>query len=127
MSVNVKELKKRGERRLIGCWEHTPLILTEGRGCTVKDIEGKEHVDCTAQAWTLSVGHSHPRVIDAVKDQIEKLANAFFAYQNVPMLTLAEKLIEITPESFSKVLLGLSGSTAIEGAMHLAIARSGHG
>jgi len=121
MSVNLNELKKIGERRLIGCWEHSSVILTEGKGCKVKDITGKEYIDCTAQAWTLSVGHSHPKVIRAVEEQIEKLATAFFAYQNVPMLQLAEKLVEITPDNFSKVLFGLCGSTAIEGAMHLAM------
>jgi len=121
MSVNADELRNIGQRRLIGCWEHTSLILAEGKGCVVKDITEKEYIDCTAQAWTLSVGHSHPRVIEAVKDQVEKLATTFFAFQNIPMLMLAEKLIEITPESFSKVLFGLSGSTAIEGAMHLAM------
>lgn len=121
MSMSIDELKNIGERRLIGCWEHTSVIMTEGKGCTVRDSTGKEYIDCTAQAWTLSVGHSHPRVIGAVKEQIDKLATAFFAYQNIPMLQLAEKLIEISPVNFSKVLFGLCGSTAIEGAMHLAI------
>jgi hypothetical protein len=38
MPLGIDEFRKIGERRLIGCWEHTPLILTEGKGCTVKDI-----------------------------------------------------------------------------------------
>lgn len=77
MSVNLEELTKIYESRLISCWEHTPIVLAEGKGCIVKDVEGKEYIDCTAQAWTLSVGHSHPRVISAVKEQIDKLATAF--------------------------------------------------
>ena len=125
MSINLDELQSIGQRRLIGCWEHTPTIMTEGEGCIIRDITGKEYLDCTAQAWTLSVGHSHPRVIGAVKDQIEKLANVFFAYRNVPMLMLAEKLAQINPEGLNKILFGLCGSTAIEGAMHLAMRYTG--
>jgi len=87
----------------------------------VKDVEGKEYLDATAQAWTLSVGHSHPRIIKAVKEQIGSLATAFFGYQSVPNLLLAEKLVTIAPEGFNKVLFGLSGSEANEAAMHLAM------
>lgn len=120
-SILTEKLRKMVENYLMDCWGNVPLILSEGKGTTVIDTDGREYIDCTAQAWTLSLGHSHPKIMEAVKEQINKIATVFFAYQSVPMVMLAEKLVEITPKEFNKILFGLSGSDTIEGAMHLAM------
>jgi len=125
MRYSVEELRRISQEHIGSSWGRIPLILKEGKGVIVKDIEGKEYIDCTAQAWTLSVGHSHPKVIDAVKKQSEKLACAFFMYDNVPMLELVKRIMEITPDQFNKVIFALSGSVAIEGAMRLAMRYTG--
>ncbi len=50
-----------------------PLVLVKGKGALVWDINGKEYVDCTASYGVALLGHSHPKVVDAVCKQAEKL------------------------------------------------------
>jgi len=121
----IGELKSISMKYLGVAWDRIPLILTEGSGVTVKDIQGREYIDCTAQAWTLSTGYRHPKVIKAVKAQLDQIEDVFFTYDNIPMLRLTQRLIEITPEKFNKVFFSLSGSEAIEGAMRLAMRYTG--
>lgn len=121
----IRELRTIRSKHVGNIWDHSSLILTEGNGAIVKDVQGKEYIDCTAQAFTSSTGYRHPRVIEAVKTQLDQIENVFFAHDNIPMLRLAERLVEITPKKFNKVFFSLSGSEAIEGAMRLAIRYTG--
>ena len=45
-----------------------PIIIDHGRGAVITDVNGKEYIDCTSQAWSYNIGFSHPRVIEAVKE-----------------------------------------------------------
>lgn len=125
MNYSVQELKEISSAHVMRVWDHTGLILTEGKGVIVKDVEGKEYIDCTAQAWTQNVGFCHPKVIKAVTEQAKKLVQAFPTVDNIPMLILTKKLMEITPPEFTKVTYALSGSDAIEGALRLAMRYTG--
>ena len=50
-----------------------PLVAESGSGCVVKDVDGNEFIDFNSGLVVLAVGHSHPRVVKAIKDQAEKL------------------------------------------------------
>jgi len=106
-------------------WDHSGLILEEGHGIRVKDIHGVEYIDCTSQAWTLAVGYSHPKVIEAVKKQLPKMIQAFASVYNVPQMELVEKLLQLVPKQYTKFAFTLSGADAIEGAMRLAMRYTG--
>lgn len=99
-----------------------PLVVDEAKGCIVKDIEGNRFIDFFSSAAAINVGHNHPRVIDSIKSQLDKLIHYTPAYfYHYPHAKLAEKLCKITPCSYKKrVAFGLSGSSSIDGAIKLA-------
>lgn len=97
-------------------------IAQNASGATVTDIDGKEWIDFAGAIGTLNVGHSHPKVTEAVNKQVEKFLHPGF---NVMMyegyIELAEKLCEITPGNFDKQALLLnSGAEAVENAVKVA-------
>jgi len=99
-----------------------PLVVESGRGCIVRDVDGNEYIDFNSGLVCLSVGHSHPKVVAAIKNQCDRFlhySNTDFFYAEV--INLAEKLAEITPGNFDKkVYFGNSGAEAVEAAVKLA-------
>ncbi len=95
-----------------------PLVLDRAQGCLVYDIEGREYVDCVAGIAVNNVGHCHPRVVEALKEQAEKLIHVSNLYYTEPQAELAEKLVGVT--GMDRVFFCNSGTEAVEGAMKLA-------
>lgn len=113
---------KAGRKALLDGWGSRPnVILVKAQGAKVWDIQGKEYIDCTSQAWVNNIGGCHPEVIEAVKEQIEKLSHAWYSWDTIPLLLLCKKLAEIAPGNLNKVNLCLDGSLAVESAMKLAM------
>jgi 4-aminobutyrate aminotransferase-like enzyme len=98
-----------------------PVLIESGRGAVVRDINGKEYIDCTSQAWTYNIGVSHPRVIEAVQEQIQKISHVRTSFETVPKLLLLKKLGEQAPGKLKKISFCLHGSVANESALKLAI------
>jgi acetylornithine aminotransferase len=97
----------------------TPSIkLVAGDGVVVKDSQGNIYLDFLSGIAVNSLGHAHPVVIEAVEDQISKLAHTSNLYANTPALKLAEKLIEISKFD-TKVFFCNSGTEANEAALKL--------
>lgn len=99
-----------------------PLVVDEAKGSIIKDIEGNEFIDFLSSAAVINTGHNHPRIVKAIKDQIDKFIHYTPAYMyHEPHTKLAEKLIDITPGDFEKrIAFGLSGSSSVDGAIKAA-------
>jgi 4-aminobutyrate aminotransferase/4-aminobutyrate aminotransferase/(S)-3-amino-2-methylpropionate transaminase len=97
-------------------------VFVEGHGATLIDIEGEEYLDCFSGVSVLNIGHTHPRMVEAVRDQVGKLTHLSTLYRTVPMPLLAKKLSQIAPmdRGQAKVFFCNSGSEANEHAMTLA-------
>lgn len=96
-------------------------IAQKASGATITDIDSNEWIDFASAIGTLNVGHTHPKVTAAVKDQVERFLHPGF---NVMMyegyITLAEKLCEITPGDFEKQAIFFnSGAEAVENAIKI--------
>jgi 4-aminobutyrate aminotransferase/(S)-3-amino-2-methylpropionate transaminase len=96
-------------------------IAQKASGATIIDIDGNEWIDFAGAIGTLNVGHSHPKVTEAVKEQVDRFLHPGF---NVMMyegyLQLAEKLCEITPGDFEKQAIFFnSGAEAVENAIKI--------
>jgi 4-aminobutyrate aminotransferase len=104
-----------------------PLVVDHAKGSTVVDADGNEYLDFLASAAALNTGHSHPKVVDAIKQQADKFIHYTPAYMyHEPLVRLAQKLVDITPGDFPKqVAFGLSGSDANDAAIKLARAHTG--
>jgi len=99
-----------------------PLVVESAQDCIVRDVDGNEYIDFNAGAACMNVGHNHPKIVSAIKNQCDRFlhySNAGFYYKEV--IQLAEKLAEITPGTFEKkTYFGNSGTEAIEAAVKLA-------
>lgn len=104
-----------------------PLAVKRAKGSVVEDADGNEYIDFLSSAAALNTGHAHENVVNAMKKQLDDFIHYTTAYMyNVPQVELARKLVQITPGDFEKrVLLGLTGSDANDGAIKLARAYTG--
>lgn len=122
----LKSLKtvKRDEDILSPCSRspYYPFVVESGVGATLRDIDGNSYIDFSASAAALNTGTCHPKVVQAIKEQAEKLLCYTIGYMyEAASVELAEKLVSITPGDFKKkVAYGLSGSDAIDGAIKFA-------
>jgi len=109
-------------KNLSSVWTHaTDLLIESGRGCKLLDHSGKEYLDFTSGIGVTSTGHCHPKIVEAVKTQSEKL---LFGQMNIvshqPVFDLVEQLKPIMPEGLDTFFFSNSGAEAVEGAIKLA-------
>jgi len=99
-----------------------PFVMKSGRGAVVEDVDGNRFLDFTAGIAVTTTGHSHPRIVKAIREQSGKflhMAGTDFYYE--PQSHLARKLAEIAPGPTRKrVLFSNSGAEAVEAAFKLA-------
>jgi len=97
------------------------IVIDRAEGACVYDIEGKEYIDCFAGIAVNNAGHRNPKVIQAAKEQMDKLVHCCaYVYYSEPVALLAEKLSQITPGRLEKTFFSNSGAEAIEGALRIA-------
>ncbi|SDF26252.1 aspartate aminotransferase family protein [Sporolituus thermophilus] len=91
----------------------------------IRDIDGKEYIDCLGGYGVFSLGHRHPKVVEAVKKQLDMMPLSSKVLFSKPMADLAELLAEITPGDLQFSFFGNSGAEAVEGALKLARIHTG--
>jgi 4-aminobutyrate aminotransferase len=99
-----------------------PLVAESGKGCVVTDVDGNRFLDFAAGIAVASTGHSHPAVVQAIKDQADRLIHiAATDFYEPRYLEFMERLAAIAPFSEkARVFLTNSGTEAVEGAIKLA-------
>jgi 4-aminobutyrate aminotransferase/(S)-3-amino-2-methylpropionate transaminase len=106
---------------------YLPIVIAEGRGALVTDVDGNTFVDFTGGVGCLNVGHSHPQVVAAAQEQLARFSHTDFTI--VPYeayVSLAERLIERTPISGPlKAAFFNAGTEAVENAVKFARAYTG--
>ena len=104
-----------------------PFVMDHGKGCWVTDVDGNRFLDFTAGIAVVTTGHSHPKVVAAIKEQADRflhMSGTDFYYRSE--IELAERLEnKILPGTPARVFFTNSGAEAIEGAMKLARFASG--
>lgn len=117
MSKNA-ELKKRGDAVIVGNYARYPAAMVSGTGCKLTDADGKEYLDFLSGIAVCALGHSHPRVSEAICGQAQKLVHVSNLYYTEPQIELAELIVS---NSFGdKVFFCNSGAEANEAAIKLA-------
>ena len=98
------------------------MEISHAKGSYIYSIQGKKHLDFVAGVSACSLGHCHPRVVNAIKDQAEKYLHVmvYGEYALSPAVALTKLLAKKLPKSLSKTYLTNSGTEAIEGALKLA-------
>ncbi|MBI4971549.1 MAG: aspartate aminotransferase family protein [Candidatus Omnitrophica bacterium] len=116
--MKTSDIQKLYEAYILPTYTTVPLCLVKGKGVKVWDIEGKEYLDFFP-GWAVSgLGHCHPKVVTAIKEQSQKILHISNNFLNVTQARLAERIIK---ESFpGKVFFCNSGAEAVEGAIKFA-------
>jgi acetylornithine/N-succinyldiaminopimelate aminotransferase len=98
------------------------IEVERAHGCLVVDKNGKEYLDFLSGIGVASIGHAHPAVVHAVKEQAERYLHAmvYGEYVQEPQVQLAKRLAEVAPSSLSVTYFTNSGTEAIEGALKTA-------
>lgn len=107
-------------------WHHltlhqgnAPMIVAEGKGLYIKDINGKEYLDATSGGvWCVNVGYGRDRIADVVANQMKKLPFYAASCGSQPAIDFSEKLLSHMP-GFSRVYISSSGSEANEKAFKM--------
>ncbi len=97
-----------------------PLIITKGKGAYIWDQAGKKYLDFYGGHAVALIGHCHPKIIDAVNKQINKLIFYSNVVYNDQRALTAKKLIDLSPNQFASVFFCNSGTEANETAIKLA-------
>lgn len=101
-----------------------PLLLEFERaeGVYMYNSEGKAYIDLISGIGVSNLGHSHPKVNAAIKDQVDKYMHlmVYGEYVQTPQVKFAEKLISLFPDNLQSVYFTNSGTEAVEGALKLA-------
>ncbi len=100
-----------------GANNYNPLdvVIDKAQGVWVWDVEGNKYMDCLAAYSAVNQGHCHPRIVDALKNQAEKVTLTSRAFRNDQLPLLYKELSELT--GFEKVLPMNSGAEAVETAL----------
>jgi acetylornithine/N-succinyldiaminopimelate aminotransferase len=98
------------------------IEVERAHGCVIVDKQGKEYLDFLSGIGVASIGHTHPAVVHAVKEQAERYLHAmvYGEYVQEPQVQLAQRLAEVAPPPLSVTYFTNSGTEAIEGALKTA-------
>jgi 4-aminobutyrate aminotransferase-like enzyme len=104
------------------------IVWAEAEGCHVVDVDGHRYVDLTSGFGAAAVGHRHPRVVAAVREQSSKLLHALGDVAAHPArIELARRLVALSPVDDAKVYPAVSGADAVEIAVKTALLSTGRG
>jgi acetylornithine aminotransferase len=115
--VNNKETIEMTDKYVATTYGRYPVAFVEGRGARLKDADGKAYLDFVAGLAVCNLGHSHPKVVAAIKEQAERLIHTSNLFHIGPQAELAKLLVE---NSFAeRVFFCNSGAEANEAAIKL--------
>ncbi len=97
-----------------------PIPVARAEGVYLWDADGRRYLDFSSQLMNVNIGHSHPRVLQAIKEQADRLPYAAPAFATQAKGELGRLLAEITPGNLKKTFFTLGGADAIENAIKIA-------
>jgi 4-aminobutyrate aminotransferase/(S)-3-amino-2-methylpropionate transaminase len=105
-----------------GVYHATPIFTARADGAIIEDVDGNRYIDFAGGIGCLNMGHRDPRVVSAVKSQLDKYMHLCFSVTPYePYIAVAEKLNALTPGKFpKKTLLLNTGAEAVENAIKIA-------
>ncbi len=116
--MKTHDVQKLYRECILPTYRQVPVCLVKGKGSKVWDIEGKEYLDFFPGWGVSGLGHCHPAVVNALKDQVHKMIHISNNYLNLKQARLASEIVE---HSFpAKVFFCNSGAEAIEAAIKFA-------
>lgn len=123
MALNYDEIVHKYEKHIFQTYTRQPIAIKSAQGALVTDVDGKEYIDCVAGIAVNNVGHCHPSVVKAIKEQAEQLIHVSNLYYTENQALLAEEIVNLS--GMDRIFYCNSGTEAVEGALKLARKTSG--
>jgi len=121
-----RRLARVESRNVTWLGERFPVFWERASGSTVVDVDGREYLDLTAGFAVAGCGHAHPRVVEAVRTQAVRLLHGMGdVHPPAVKVELLERLADLLPYDEPRILLGVSGSDAVEAALKTATLATG--
>ena len=98
-------------------YQRFPINISKGKGAIVWDVSGNEYIDCMGGYGVALIGHCNDRVVNAIKNQSEKLITCHMSIYNNVRLEFLEKMSKISPKKLSKIFFSNSGAESTEAAL----------
>lgn len=114
------DYKMREDDFLGSLYQRFPVTIERGEGALLYDTAGKEYIDCMGGYGVALVGHRNPRVVAALKAQLDKIITVHTSLYNKTREEFLENLIKIAPKGLTQVHMGNSGTEAVEAAIKFA-------
>src|SRR4051812_14561115 len=121
------ELARLDRERVIHSFHHPvdsahPYIYVGGSGVTIEDVDGNKYIDGLSGLWNVNAGHGRDELAEAAAAQMKALAycSSFAGSSNIPAITLAERLVELTGHTMQAVFFTSGGAEANESAFKTA-------
>ncbi len=100
-----------------------PRLLVSAKGMYYKSHDGRDILDGSAGLWCVNIGHGHPKVVEAIKAQVDTLEfTPSFQFSQPLSFELAQKIAGLTPEGMDRIFYTNSGSEAVDTALKIALA-----
>jgi [amino-group carrier protein]-gamma-(L-lysyl/L-ornithyl)-L-glutamate aminotransferase len=110
--------KKVSEDNYLGnLYQRFPINISKGKGAIVWDVLGNEYIDCMGGYGVALIGHCNDRVVNAIKNQSEKLITCHMSIYNNVRLEFLEKMSKISPKKLPKIFFSNSGAESTEAAL----------
>ena len=110
--------------------QYPPIRIDKAEGMFLYDDQGRRYYDTIASWWCNVHGHNHPKIVEAITQQLQTLDHVLFAgFTHKGAIDLAGRLVAITPENLRRVFFSDNGSTAVEVALKMSLqywAQTGH-
>jgi acetylornithine/LysW-gamma-L-lysine aminotransferase len=123
--MNPTEIMQLEDRHDSGLTTKQPMVLVRGHGARLWAADGQEFIDCMGGHGVANVGHAHPRVVEALSHQAQRLIACPSGFYNEQRALLLARLVGLAPEGLDRVFLCNSGTEAVEAALKFARAATG--
>jgi acetylornithine/N-succinyldiaminopimelate aminotransferase len=123
--TNGDDLQRRFAAALMPNYGVPPVAIARGAGAYVWDTGGKRYLDLIGGIAVSALGHAHPAIVEAVSDQVRKVAHTSNLFLHEPEVLLAERLLSLLGTSDARVFFANSGTEANEAALKLALRYQG--
>jgi alanine-glyoxylate transaminase / (R)-3-amino-2-methylpropionate-pyruvate transaminase len=126
--MDANTIRTKHRKHLLKCtgnYYEQPLVLVEGKGRHLTDIDGRRFLDFFGGILTVSIGHADERINAAVKKQVDKVTHTSTLYPTLPIVEYAEMLSSMCPPGLTKCFFTASGTEADETAVMLAQVHTG--
>src|SRR5581483_5608397 len=118
-----EQVKADAKRYVLHSWSVQDALdaiaVAGGEGCWFWDYDGKRYLDFASQLVNVSIGHQHPKLVAAIKEQADKLCTIGPPMANEPRSTLARLVAEVTPGDLNTTFFTNRGAEANENAIRL--------